>query len=537
MLDIKPISTGINWAIIPKIIYKEFCKYGNERSFSSIRNETGEMITTYGELLPPYYTRFNHVENGFYCLEKHYDYLISDLKKGVYFDVDFNQLNRITILPFLNEYGKGFQYGYNNFENSFKDNSSLFSRRDEDIALRIFSRIFGFFSIKVGAFSFGISSDLEKAEEIKKEKSIKFIKIIKKKNFYESGISGGEFFKAWEIILNNPLIFKPIFEENIIEFNNTIEAPESKTHKSLINTEILEKSINIISYWLNEDKKVIAELLNIEFNIDTNIIKPFAKELNNNLHTKETQEGKRDLIKYYIFEFYGMLGFFKRNSDLIYNGKLKNIDDKSYIHISDDNVEKILDEYENYVVNSQIVFDLIFNEIQICCIKYSIDFFEICHVLNFSLEYFDSGISISNENTTNKSIIANDQISNKITTSKYSFKIKAGASKKRKAINLFEAFVNGKYVDVTSKKDFINAFTGYTPINKINWTGAFGDLKSFINHSISENLIEKVSKKWLYTANLFTVNGMQISNKQINDAKKTTGDINIKKIVILIFQL
>jgi hypothetical protein len=33
-------------------------------------------------------------------------------------------------------------------------------------------------------------------------------------NFFESGYNGGEFYKAWEIILNNPTIFEPIFLAN-----------------------------------------------------------------------------------------------------------------------------------------------------------------------------------------------------------------------------------------------------------------------------------------------------------------------------------
>jgi hypothetical protein len=37
---------------------------------------------------------------------------------------------------------------------------------------------------------------------------------------------------------------------------------------------------------------------------------------------------------------------------------------------------------------------MLFNEIQICCIKYKIDFFKVCNELNFSVEYFDSAITV-----------------------------------------------------------------------------------------------------------------------------------------------
>lgn len=119
----------------------------------------------------------------------------------------------------------------------------------------------------------------------------------------------------------------------------------------------------------------------------------------------------------------------------------------------------------------------------------------------------------------------------KIKNSVYAFKINAGASKKKKATDLFDLLVKGNYVDLTFKNDFIDAFIGNNPNNKINWIGAFGDLKSFIKYSISENLVEKVSTKWIYTTHLFTHRSNEISNSSLNDAKKTTNDSNIKKIV------
>lgn len=120
---------------------------------------------------------------------------------------------------------------------------------------------------------------------------------------------------------------------------------------------------------------------------------------------------------------------------------------------------------------------------------------------------------------------------NKITTPISTFKIIAGASKKKKTTDLFEALEKNKYIDISSKQDFINAFTGNRPDNKINWIGMFGDLKSFINYSISESLIENVKAKWVITSNIFIHDGIHFSNNKIKDTEKTTSDANIKKIV------
>jgi len=111
------------------------------------------------------------------------------------------------------------------------------------------------------------------------------------------------------------------------------------------------------------------------------------------------------------------------------------------------------------------------------------------------------------------------------------FKIIGGASKKNKAEELFEKLEKVKYIDIECKNDFVKAFTGRTPTNKINWIGDFGNLKSLINYSISENLIEKVNAKWLYTSKLFSLNNDDFNHKDINSTKKTKIDDKIREIV------
>lgn len=127
--------------------------------------------------------------------------------------------------------------------------------------------------------------------------------------------------------------------------------------------------------------------------------------------------------------------------------------------------------------------------------------------------------------------IKSEQLETDTINPKGTFKIMAGASKKTKANVLFNTLVKEKHVDINSKNDFINAFIGNPPDNKINWIGMFGDLKSFINYSISENLIEKVKTKWVITANIFTHNGIHFISDKIKDTETTTSEEKIKKIV------
>jgi len=140
----------------------------------------------------------------------------------------------------------------------------------------------------------------------------------------------------------------------------------------------------------------------------------------------------------------------------------------------------------------------------------------------FQENYFDF---LPNKKVEEKS----DSISTK-TTTKYYFKIKAGASKKNKAKSLFDALEKGKYVDITSKNDFINAFTGYEPTSKINWIGPFGDLKTLIIHCIQSESLEKTPNKWVITSEIFLSKGINFDSRKIASTKKTLSHNKIIKL-------
>jgi hypothetical protein len=111
------------------------------------------------------------------------------------------------------------------------------------------------------------------------------------------------------------------------------------------------------------------------------------------------------------------------------------------------------------------------------------------------------------------------------------FKIKAGYSKTNKAKTLFESLVAKNHIDPSAKKDFIKAFTGTPPINKINWIGNFGDLKTLINQIIKIEFIEKVTYKWVLVANIFLIDGSDFTSQQIKDTKETSNKTELNKII------
>lgn len=117
------------------------------------------------------------------------------------------------------------------------------------------------------------------------------------------------------------------------------------------------------------------------------------------------------------------------------------------------------------------------------------------------------------------------------------FKIKAGHSKKQKALNLFNALVTHKCIDANSKEDFVNAFIGKPPSGKINWVGSIGDLNILINHSLEAEFIEKVKYQWVYAENMFLLNGNDFTRQKIKDAHITKNKTEIIKIINSIMYL
>jgi len=180
-------------------------------------------------------------EYDFYVNHKHLEYLERMLERGICFDKDYNKLDTQTIYPFYKYYNDGFLKGYNEFENSLKNNTSLFNITNEQIAFKIFSRVIRNGIIKENDGNFKLVNDAFSNKEIDKkicdEHGIKFTIKIYKENFFKSGFNGGEFYKAWEIILNNPTVFEPIFLKNNKNEKELIE-PEAI---DLIDTNTTEK--------------------------------------------------------------------------------------------------------------------------------------------------------------------------------------------------------------------------------------------------------------------------------------------------------
>ncbi|MBK7965974.1 MAG: hypothetical protein IPK10_12290 [Bacteroidetes bacterium] len=191
-----------NSSTLPKSIYKYFCSLGNQRSFSVVNGKT-----TYYDLLPPFNRSFLFIENGTeyscFILEKYYELFKIYLSRGEIKDEKGNVLNEKTIYEFLVDYAKGFNKGYNDFKDTISK-TDLFEKSNTDLAYKIFERVYPSFTRAKDGNITVTKGDFH-------NKKLK--QYITKELFYEAGYEGGEFFKAWELILKSPLLFKSFFDE------------------------------------------------------------------------------------------------------------------------------------------------------------------------------------------------------------------------------------------------------------------------------------------------------------------------------------
>jgi hypothetical protein len=202
-----------------------------------------------------------------------------------------------------------------------------------------------------------------------------------------------------EIVLQMQGSVSPDWNKNVIPFivdyleKITPQSSKKQGEKNIngLSFNEFEKNLYLINWWDNEDENNIKELNNTKQNLVNEYIKPFERELNNNLLLKDTNEAKRDIIKHYIFELFELQGFFNEYREILFCKP----DNEGNVRLN--NEDDVNTEFEKYVISCLRIYHLIFELLQICCIKYNIDFFKVCNELSFSTEYIDCGITLGFE--------------------------------------------------------------------------------------------------------------------------------------------
>ena len=164
---------------------------------------------------------------------------------------------------------------------------------------------------------------------------------------------------------------------------------EIKAEQPYNKTEILEKCTQIMGHWVDENDTVFDKLLKPNIDFDKVFVIPFRKELNKNLFNTESKQGKEDIIRHYMHEFHDVQGLFLTSDEILSTGSLINYSTVKYKHKNENGITRTLNKYENYVVNCHYLYQLIFDEIEISCNKYKIDYKDLCIDLKFADKYLD----------------------------------------------------------------------------------------------------------------------------------------------------
>jgi hypothetical protein len=203
--------------ILPPSILKAYKEIGKFKSLY-INENGGEILNSY--VLGPFDSLPGETILEYYCLEENYLNLLSKIedKTFIFFD------NRSLDL-YLYEYAKAFNKGYNDFEKNLNKKQKALDETQEQKALKIFSYVLN------AKYKNGYFGDITDTYEQFKDKKGRY---VGNDEFSEWGFLGGQFYKAWEIILNNPIVFEPLF----LKYYNSTE-----TNKSL-NSENTENNNN-----------------------------------------------------------------------------------------------------------------------------------------------------------------------------------------------------------------------------------------------------------------------------------------------------
>lgn len=169
-------------------------------------------------------------------------------------------------------------------------------------------------------------------------------------------------------------------------------------------TASLNKSVALMDFLMCEDEKqkqkLIRELSHAAQIVGKKYIDPFSQELNKNLLEKETNDSKRDILKHYIDEFSRAEFFFEKEKN-IFREKENILDDFDEYGIHQSLKNSQLSDFYIYVLVSYYIFNAHFYDIQNCCRKYKIDFFDICRELHFKWDLIDTKITLEYRQTEN----------------------------------------------------------------------------------------------------------------------------------------
>ncbi|MBU3010530.1 hypothetical protein KO506_03890 [Polaribacter vadi] len=208
--------------------------------------------------IKPFSSSHSYDNIEFYLLERNHIELKRYLKQKKIIDETNTILDIETIAPYLVEYGKGFHKGYSEYESTLKTDKSLFTISNKETAYQIFSKIHSFTpEHNRGQLPSLYIANMDEMLDFENDYKGKVLFTATLKDYFFLGKDGGEFYRAWQIILQNPTIFEDIF-------NKHFQKSEPKEEKQI---EIPDLSIKDIPKFNLLQRFYLFKLLGVETSI------------------------------------------------------------------------------------------------------------------------------------------------------------------------------------------------------------------------------------------------------------------------------
>lgn len=214
-----------NKDILPISILNAFNNVGNFEHLY-INEKDDKILNSYG--LDSFDSLPGETLIEYYCLEENYLNLLSKIKNKTYIFFD-----KLPLDLYLYEYAKAFQKGYIDFEKNLNQKQTTIEEPQEQKALKIFSYVLN------AKYKNGYFGDISENHEAIKDRKGRY---ISNDEFSEWGFQGGQYYKAWVIILNNPIVFESFFLKHSKSFlptdatKNTFQDNQPKINNVLKST-------------------------------------------------------------------------------------------------------------------------------------------------------------------------------------------------------------------------------------------------------------------------------------------------------------
>jgi len=172
-----------------------------------------------GRLHLPFTTHYSFkddtgVSYGCFILEREFKGLELMIRNNELHDENFVLITDEMIENYLASYAKGFNKGYSDFINKLQE-SELIKLDNNDLVYRVFESMYGRLAGMNTLNSYMFNYTTEK-------------KYITHELFFDQGIRGGEFYKAWGLVLSTPLKFENYFNERFKKWFRNDRADSDK---------------------------------------------------------------------------------------------------------------------------------------------------------------------------------------------------------------------------------------------------------------------------------------------------------------------